>query len=408
MTQTKCPNGSLKDKKTGKCVLKANIVKRPKCPNGSLKDKKTGKCVLKANIVKRPKCPNGSLKDKKTGKCVSKAIVQKPLSKSKDKKKPHKKSKSVVKPMKLKVNPKLQPMKLKVNPKLQPLFNVLLGKKDLHKVGHMKTIDIRHSAKNLIGKDLCYVSDGNALSMWLSRKYRDVVNEDMRNVSLHMLWVPKKEAKVDIPRMKECVVKYSDDCKIVGLLNYAHYATQAKKDKKRLYLTLIHLRYNDGVGHANLLVHNLKTNKLHRFEPHGHITIASGINVDKYLKKMINASYTRGKYKKEKRPIYLDTKTMIPLIGPQNLDKNWGGMGRCIMWTLAYMQHRIEYPHLSEEQIHKFLGETPESATKFIQKYQTYIRSQIKVIEVYRKKAEKLAQSDNKMYLNYLPVSLVD
>ena len=48
-----------------KCVDIKPIVKRKKCPNGTRKKKKTGKC--EKPIKKR--CPNGTRKNKKTGKC---------------------------------------------------------------------------------------------------------------------------------------------------------------------------------------------------------------------------------------------------------------------------------------------------------------------------------------------------
>ena len=89
---------------------------------------------------------------------------------------------------------------------------------------------------------------------------------------------------------------------------------------------------------------------------------------------------------------------MIPRIGPQMLDTIWGGSGRCNIWCLAYLQFRIEYPHLTEKQIHEYLGQTPESATLFIKKYQTYIRSQLGAIQFYKKQANEL-RKQNGWYL---------
>lgn len=47
------------------------MSERRRCPNGTRKDKKTGECVDKSQIVRRSRCPNGSRKDK-NGDCVKK------------------------------------------------------------------------------------------------------------------------------------------------------------------------------------------------------------------------------------------------------------------------------------------------------------------------------------------------
>lgn len=44
--------------------------RRPRCPNGSIRNKKTGECVAKNTIVRRPRCKNGTRKNRKTGECV--------------------------------------------------------------------------------------------------------------------------------------------------------------------------------------------------------------------------------------------------------------------------------------------------------------------------------------------------
>ena len=47
----------------------------PRCPNGSRKDKKTGKCVKVGTQTKR--CPKGTRKNKKTGNCEENKSVKK-------------------------------------------------------------------------------------------------------------------------------------------------------------------------------------------------------------------------------------------------------------------------------------------------------------------------------------------
>ena len=55
----------------------------PRCPNGSRKDKKTGKCVKVGTQTKR--CPKGTRKNKKTGNCEENKSEEKPKSVEKPK-----------------------------------------------------------------------------------------------------------------------------------------------------------------------------------------------------------------------------------------------------------------------------------------------------------------------------------
>ena len=61
--RAKCPNGTRKNKKTGRCE---KTVLKKRCPNGTRKNKKTGRC--KKTVLKK-RCPNGTRKNKKTGRC---------------------------------------------------------------------------------------------------------------------------------------------------------------------------------------------------------------------------------------------------------------------------------------------------------------------------------------------------
>jgi len=63
--KSKCPKGTQRNKKTGKCEP---FVKKSKCPEGTVRSKITGECEP---IGKKSKCPNGTRRNKKTGKCES-------------------------------------------------------------------------------------------------------------------------------------------------------------------------------------------------------------------------------------------------------------------------------------------------------------------------------------------------
>ena len=66
----RCPRGSLRDKKTKKCVSK----KTKRCPRGSRRDPLSGECVSTTKVTTR--CPRGSRKDPLTGECVSNKTVK--------------------------------------------------------------------------------------------------------------------------------------------------------------------------------------------------------------------------------------------------------------------------------------------------------------------------------------------
>ena len=58
----RCPNGSRRNKKTGKCEKK---TKNKKCPDGKMLNPKTNRCIkIKTSVMK--KCPIGKILNPKT------------------------------------------------------------------------------------------------------------------------------------------------------------------------------------------------------------------------------------------------------------------------------------------------------------------------------------------------------
>ena len=70
LKKKRCPNGSRRNKITGKCDknTKPTTEKLKRCPNGTRRNKITGNCD--GNTLKR--CPNGTRRNQKTGKCEPK------------------------------------------------------------------------------------------------------------------------------------------------------------------------------------------------------------------------------------------------------------------------------------------------------------------------------------------------
>ena len=66
------------DSKGQKLFLGNVETKKGRCPKGQNRDKVTGECVSKKDLVKpKKRCPNGTRRDPKTKKCISKKLSKK-------------------------------------------------------------------------------------------------------------------------------------------------------------------------------------------------------------------------------------------------------------------------------------------------------------------------------------------
>ena len=70
----RCPKGTHRNKKTGKCQKKITISKKKKCPPGSVLNRKTGRCnkIKPTQTKKKKRCKNGTRRNPKTGNCEPK------------------------------------------------------------------------------------------------------------------------------------------------------------------------------------------------------------------------------------------------------------------------------------------------------------------------------------------------
>ena len=305
----------------------------------------------------RKRCPNGFVKDKKTGECI-------------------KKGGKVPTPVLVPVPVNNKPQKMKVKSQLQPIIDRLIKQKNLNKINKMLTQNINENAHGFIGnKASAYVKDNHnfwILYKWLSNKYKHIMNEKVYRVDVYM-----KNKQVNMYTMKTCFIENGymrkmGMCLLSGLIHYAERAEKERQNNKKYYILPI-IIYKPTGAHMNVLVHDLKTNIIHRFEPHGRRSKFTTVSLDNFLKRHINFSYAREGIAKRQQPKYIGIKN-LPYNGPQVLDK-WGkGPGRCAIWTLAYMNYRLQYTHLKESQIFEYMGRTEKDATRFIKKYMTYLR----------------------------------
>lgn len=331
-----------------------NKLKR--CPNGTRRNKKTGECITKTNttrnniVAKRRRCPNGMRRDKATGECIAKNPVTPPPKQPSPK---------------LLITPgSAKPFKIKS--KLRPVIDQLL-KPNLDKVNKLDQHALSSGGLKHV-EDYCGYQSF-IMYKWLTNKYKKVINTDLYYIEI---FLTKDAQKINYSKMSQCLnpLVLHSYCYTKGLLNYGEYCKDAISNGKLYYITPLILTYSGSkIGHRNALVHDLKKNQIYRFEPHGWDTTASSSAIDVYLKKKIHESLK--KHGIDKMPEYLPIKTVMPRHGPQWFDFEKGG-GRCVIWTQAFLHHRLQYNHLTLRQIFENMGLTEMKKTNAMSENEIY------------------------------------
>jgi len=163
----------------------------PRCPNGSRKDKKTGKCVKVSTQTKR--CPKGTRKNKKTGNCEENKSVKK-----------SKEIKSVEKPKEIKSVEKPKEIKNVEEPKENEL--VLLKKElnDDYNVSYkfvrnilynymLENIDIMNEEKNFGGED----EDGTDIHI-SKKEFNEFIDKNIKSIHTITKRVDDKDSESDM------------------------------------------------------------------------------------------------------------------------------------------------------------------------------------------------------------------
>ena len=399
----RCPNGFRRDKKSGECVPNAKKVSVPKGIAEKYNSYDKGYKALKYENVYSQYYKNKNvniqnlIRNKpqvfKNGLYEFLENVKSDVRKNKEMENMEHKIKS-----KLKLKEKEVP-KFKIKSKLRPIVNKVVKKKDLSKINKMKNENINENAYKFIVID-GYVQSNHeffVIYKWLTNKYKDVMNSRVYNVQVEM-----SGSSINQKVMKQCLDSHAQVymrkmgyCQMNGLVNYAKYANEAKKQNKKYYITSLSiLKVTRKSSHKNALIHDLDTNEIYRFEPHGSGSNFTNHNLDRFIKTNILKSYK--KYNIKPLPTY--KLNMMPYNGPQALD-TWGkGYGRCAIWTLAFLHYRLQYTHLTENQIFRFMGRTPAEAVHFIKRYMTYLKNHTKVFELYDTKEFKKQIKEDTLY----------
>ena len=406
----RCPNGSRRNKKTGKCVP----IKKPKVNKPKSNTPKVNK-VIKVNTPKTLTYDNGykalNYKTVYTNiyknpnshkfKNISQLIENKSDNYIEGLTDFVKEVEGDVLKDKL-LNNKPKPFKIKS--KLRPIIHKVVKANNLQKIHKMN--------KKLNGENgLKFVEDycgfkGYVMFKWLTNKYKDVMNEYVFTIEVKLT----KDKKINYTEMKKCLTG-KKWCLIRGLLEFAKWANVAKRMGKKYYITSLSIDYSGKkTGHANALVYDIDKNYIYRFEPHGWDTTSTNEAIDRYLKKRIQESYTKlGKLKE--MPEYILAKKILPRHGPQAYDIV-GGIGRCVIWTQIFLHYRLQHNHLTERQIFEFIGlkhmtdldkysmddiyqikikdedkvklrTDIQNIVTFIKRYTTYLKTQKPVMDLY-------------------------
>lgn len=379
----RCPNGTRRNKKTGKCVpIKKAVNNQKKLTyNNGYKALKYN--TVYHNIYKNP--ANHKYKN------ISQYIQNKPETYAEGLVDFLKEVEGDVHKNKL-LNNKPKPFKIKS--KLRSIIKKVTNPNNLGKMEKMSKSIGMNGIKFV--EDYCGYQ-GFVMYKWLMNKYKNIMNERVFTIEVYLT----KQGKINYAKMKKCFTNQYEWCFTKGLLDFAKYAHATKIDGKKYYIAPIVLSYSgQNMGHQNALIYDINKNYIYRFEPHGWDTTASSETLDKYLKKRIQESFVKFGIRKE-MPEYIPTKTIMPRLGPQAFDISAGGIGRCVIWTQAFLHYRLQYNYLTEKQIFDYIGLQKYNAdlnifklviydvTKFIKRYTQYLKTQKPVMDLYDTRAFK-------------------
>ena len=154
----------------------------PRCPNGSRKDKKTGKCVKVGTQTKR--CPKGTRKNKKTGNCEENKSVKK-----------SKEIKSVEKPKEIKSveKPKENELEL-IKKELNDDYNV--SYKFVRNILYnymLETIDNMNEEKNFGGED----EDGTDIHI-SKKEFSEFIDKNIKSIHAITKRVNRQDSESDM------------------------------------------------------------------------------------------------------------------------------------------------------------------------------------------------------------------
>lgn len=139
--------------------------------------------------------------------------------------------------------------------------------------------------------------------------------------------------------------------------NFSILFNKCLKSSARFIIIPLGIEMKNG-SHANYLIYDKTIKEIERFEPHGGTT-PIGFNYNSKLLDEILESYIKSIDSEIK---YINPSSFIPKIGFQIMDaqetdrKRIGDPGGfCAMWSIWYVDQRLQYPEYTREQLIKIL-----------------------------------------------------
>jgi hypothetical protein len=331
-TSTRCPSGTRKDRKTGKCVKSQSRKtgsKKTVSKRSTMKTKKQSKKSTKPSKKKtsRERCPAGSRKDSKTGKCVktSKNKKQSKGKRTKDKVTRKRVSKTRKDPEELSTLERFKLVMNYFNKRHEPAerYKKFTGKKAIFRKlsPHRKRGDFRKT-------------DGEKNLVWIT--YMIENGEYGHNVCYSVAFLAYKAQTRELLETKA----------LIWAITECPYDVVAIE---------VSLDFGPDLLHANMLIVNKAVTpwEIERFEPHGGDVSKLGVigdfqdNIDTDFERFFQKEFTAiGKRVKYLRPV--DT---CPHVGPQRSERYQVLDGFCQTWTLVYLDARLNNPDMTNKEI---------------------------------------------------------
>ena len=171
------------------------------------------------------------------------------------------------------------------------------------------------------------------------------------------------------------------DYKLYMIDNFADLFNKCSKSATRWIIIPIGIEMKTG-SHANYLIYDKNIKEIERFEPHGGTT-PIGFN---YNSKQLDDILDRYFTSIDQNIKYIRPETYIPKIGFQMMDSQEERTyrigdpgGFCALWSIWYVDQRLEYPHYSRDKLIKLLfSNIHEKGIKYRNLIRNYSRNIIR------------------------------
>jgi len=170
-----------------------------------------------------------------------------------------------------------------------------------------------------------------------------------------------------------------------------NFLNQLSKCKKRFVIVpiFLFLENNQKLGHANILIFDLKNNSIERFEPYCSLEDIYSLEEQKRSSKF-DVEFKKDLKKTGKKFKYIPSNKFCPNINVQSREENnlnngfktrkikQDPEGYCSVWIIWYAHLKLKYPDLDSKNLllksMELLENNPHSLRSFIRKYGNFLK----------------------------------